>query len=286
MNALMRLVVTHCPAMLRNGTPQHQIALMGAMKALVTHPSLDVYPSITEHIFDVAVFLSDYISDDVRNHVARLDNARLTDESRCLFILGTTAPADGWLMLTKPVNTLGQPTSQPSTPIPLQSQPSPYQSPQLSATGPATPQQRYMNQRQMQQQQMQAQQSSQSRAYPQYSQHAVQPNKMLPAQLQRTPSLQNSPSPLQQMQHMQQMQGLAQQRAAQPSPVYGQRPVPVGGQGSLSGAASGKLQIRHEKEMRQYPFMQPRWEILAESSGNPTANETAISLSLFGARKV
>lgn len=54
-------------------------------------------------------------------------------------------------------------------------------------------------------------------------------------------------------------------------------------------AALSKLQTSHsnlQREVKQYPFMQPRWEILAESSGNPNLNETAISLSLFGARKV
>lgn len=272
--------------MMRNATHVHQAALMVAMKSLVAHPTLEVYPSISEHIFDVAAFMSDYISEDVRNHVARLDNGRLADDSRTLFILGATAPVDGWLVLTKPINhPLNQPSSQPPTPGLTQSQPSPYQSPQMSASGPATPQQRYFNQQQRQQQ-LQAQQAQQMRPYSQYPQHPAQQNKNLPAQLQRVPSNQPSPSPLQQMQHMQQMQSLAQQRATQPSPVYSQRSAPASGQAGMSGAVPAKLQIRQEKEVRQYPFVQPRWEILAESSGNPTANETAINLSLFGARKV
>lgn len=295
LNALLRLAIAHCPAMLRNATHQHQSVLMSAMKSLITHPFLALYPSVTEHIFDVAIFLSDYISDDVRHQVARLDNIRPTDDARCLFMLGATAPVDGWLVLTKPLDPLTQPSSQSSTPGPIQSQPQPYQSSQTSAAGPAIPQQRYLNQQRHPQQQhfqnqqaqqgqqaQQAQQAQQQRQYQQYPQH---PNKMLPAQLQRNPSFQNSQSQLQQMQQMQQMQGLAQQRATQPSPVYTQRPTPTS-QNSHSGAAPGKIQIRHEKEMRQYPFVQPRWEILADSSGNPNANETAISLSLFGARKV
>lgn len=88
------------------------------------------------------------------------------------------------------------------------------------------------------------------------------------------------------MQQLQQMQGLAQQRAMQPSPAYSQRPTPAASQGTATNTGLGKLQIRQEKELRHYPFVQPRWEILAESSGNPNANETAINLSLFGARKV
>lgn len=282
MNALLRLAVTHCSTMLRNATHHHQTALMEVMKLLVAHPTLELYPTISEHIFDVAAFLSDYIFDDVRNHVARLDSVRLTDDSRCLFVLGVTAPVDGWLVLTKPVNPpLNQPSSQP--PTPGSSQPAPYHSPQMSATGSATPQQRYLNPQQQRQQHAQTQQT---RPYPQYTQHPNQQNKMFPAQLQRTPSNQASPSALQQMQQMQQMQGLAQQRATQPSPVYSQRPTPAASSGGANGTAPAKLQIRQEKEIRQYPFVQPRWEILAESSGNPHANETAISLSLFGARKV
>lgn len=107
---------------------------------------------------------------------------------------------------------------------------------------------------------------------------------MLPAQLQRTPSGQATPAPLTPMQQMQQMQ----QRAMQPSPVYSQRSTPAAGQGQGQAGAQppGKLQLKQEKEIRHYPFVQPRWEILAESSGNPTGNETAINLSLFGARRV
>ncbi|KAF1947285.1 hypothetical protein EJ02DRAFT_139344 [Clathrospora elynae] len=288
LNALLRLTISHAPTMLHNATHPHQTSLMSVMTALLTHPLLDLHPTIAEHIFDVTVLLSDYISDDVRFNIARLDGPRIANDARCLFILAVIAPVDGWLVLAKPVNPPPvQPSSLPPTPAPLPSQPSPYQSPQISATTPAAPQQRYFNQQQQRQQQMQmqAQQAQHMRTYPQYP-HQHPQNKMLPAQLQRTPSNQPSPSPLQQMQHMQHMQGLAQQRATQPSPVYSQRPTPAVGQGAMGSQAPGKLQIKQEREVRQYPFVQPRWEILAESSGNPHANETAINLSLFGARKV
>jgi mediator of RNA polymerase II transcription subunit 12 len=283
LNALLRLAVSHASTLVTNATHQHQSAMMSALTALLTHAQLETYPTIAEHIFDVTVFLSDYISDDVRFHVTRLDGVRLANDARCVFILGVTAPVDGWLVLAKPVNPpLNQASSQPPTPTPLQTQPTPYQSPQLSATGSASPQQRYFNQQQQRQQQMQAQAQQQMRTYPQYPVHPQ--NKMLPAQLQRNPSGQASPSPLQQMQHMQQMQ----QRAMQPSPVYTQRPNPAAGPAQVGTQAPppGKLQIRQEREVRQYPFVQPRWEILAESSGNPSQNETAINLQLFGARKV
>jgi mediator of RNA polymerase II transcription subunit 12 len=264
---------------------------MIALEALLTHTTLVLYPAIVEHVFDVAIILSDHISDDVRIHIARLESTRATECPRSHFILGVAAPVDGWLVLTKPVN-LPQSSPQPSTPNTAQNQASPYQSPHLNSSTPATPQQRYYNQQHQQRQQVQ--QAQQMRTYPQYPQQSIPPNRQLPAQLQRTPSYQSSSSPLQQMQHMQQMQGLAQQRASQPSPVHSQRSAPAAGQGGAGGPVGGttalsKMQASHanqQKEMRQYPFVQPRWEILAESSGNPSLNETAINLSLFGARKV
>ena len=282
--------------MLQSATPANQIALTVALQALLTSPTLELFPSIAEHIFDVSVVLSDRITDDVRIQMASLDRAKVTESTRSHFVIGAVAPIDGWLVLTKPVTLPLNPQAfaQPSTPTPTHSQPSPYQSPQTAPSVPATPQQRYFNQQQQQRQQMQnAQQAQQMRSYPQYQQHPMQSGRQLPPQLQRTPSYQNSPSPLQQMQHMQQMQSLAQQRATQPSPVHSQRSTPAASQGSMGGPVGGgsmsKMQTpfaNQQREVRQYPFVQPRWEILAESSGNPNLNETAINLSLFGARRV
>lgn len=288
LDALLHLAVAHGAVMLRTATYLQQTALVAALDALLAHTTLELYPSITEHVFDVAVFLSDHLSNDARSNTSRLDAPRSAESTRSHFILGAAAPVDGWLVLTRPLHVPVNPqtASQPSTPGTIQNQSSPYQSPQMMASTPATPQQRYFNQQQQQRQQMQqAQQQQQMRGYPQ------QPNRQLPAQLQRTPSYQSSASPLQQMQHMQQMQGLAQQRSSQASPVHSQRMAPAAVQG-VAGASGGnapgnKSQIANQqREMRQYPFTQPRWEILAESSGNPSLNETAINLSLFGARKV
>jgi mediator of RNA polymerase II transcription subunit 12 len=297
LNVLLRLAISYGAALVRNAAHAHQTALVIALKNLLTHATLELYPAIIEHVFDVASILSDYVSDDVRNHTARFENTRVEDSSLSDFILGVSAPVDGWLVLTKPVNLPSNPqtSSQPPTPMTTQTQASPYQSPQLAVSNPATPQQRYFNQQHQQRQQLQqvqqAQQSQQSRTYPQYPQHAIQPSRQLSGSLQRTPSFQGSASPLQQMQ---QMHGLAQQRATQPSPVHSQRPTIATSQG-VSGGPGGinptlsKLQTSYttqQRESKQYPFMQPRWEILAESSGNPNLNETAINLCLFGARKV
>jgi mediator of RNA polymerase II transcription subunit 12 len=281
-NALFRMLLSHSTALLQNASHQHQTALMTALKSLIVHPVLEVYPRIAEHIFDVAVVLSDLLSDDVRIQLARVETTTCTDDPRCSFIVGSAMPIDGWLVLTKPVPQ-AQPAqnlapSQPQTPASQQ------QNPQIPGSGAPTPQQRYFHQQQQRQQQMQAQQAQQAqqmRSYPQYPQHTHPQNKMLPAQLQRNPSNQSTPTPLQQMQHMQHMQSMAQQRATQPSPVQSQRATPAAG-GPV--ASTGKLPAQ-PKEVRQFPYQQPRWEILAESSGNPNANETAINLSLFGARR-
>jgi mediator of RNA polymerase II transcription subunit 12 len=270
------------------------MTLMVTLKFLVTHPVLETHPSITEHILDVAVFLSDYTSDDVRNQLARLESIGSKEDPFCSCIFGTTTPVDGWLVLTKPVSHIQtpsqaqaqaqtQPQHQLSAPSPNQSLTPQYQGQTAQTPGPgaAANQQRYLNQ-QRQQQQMQAHQAQQMRNYPPYPPQTTPQTKMLPAQLSRASSNMSAHSPLQQMQHMQHMQGLAQQRATQPSPVSSQRPAPATG---MAGAMAAKLQTRQEREVRQYPFVQPRWEILAESSGNPNANETAINLSLFGARR-
>lgn len=275
MNALFRVLLSHSTSLVQNAPHQHQTALMVALKALIVHPVLEVYPRIAEHIFDVAVILSDLLSDDVRIQLARSESATCPEDPRCLFLVGSRMPVDGWLVLTKPVN---QPQNLSSSQ--LHSPSTQQQLPQMPSSGAPTPQQRYFNQQQQRQQQMQAQQAQQMRSYPQYSQHTHPQNKMLPAQLQRTPSNQPNPTPVQQMQHMQHMQSLAQQRATQPSPVQSQRPTPAAG----GPSSSSKLQAT-QREVKQFPYMQPRWEILAESSGNPNANETAINLSLFGARR-
>ena len=278
---MFRVLLSHSTSLLRNAAHQHQTALMIALKSLIVHPVLEIYPRIAEHVFDVAVVLSDLLSDDVRIQLARAETATCSDDPRCSFIVGSTMPIDGWLVLTKPVPQPQLP-SQPQSPAPQQGQ----QNSPMSGSG-ATPQQRYFNQQQQRQQLMQAQQAQQMRNNPQYPQHTHPQNKMLPAQLQRTPSNQATPTPLQQMQHMQHMQSLAQQRATQPSPVQSQRATPAaGGPGGTSTSGLSKLPAKAPAvEVRQFPFQQPRWEILAESSGNPNANETAINLSLFGARR-
>ncbi|KAF2477271.1 uncharacterized protein BDR25DRAFT_390811 [Lindgomyces ingoldianus] len=294
LHALLRLIVVQDSMLSSKAGSQHQAALLLSLRSLFTHPALRNYASMSEYIFDVAAVLSDEVSDEVRAHLYKLETAKPMEDPRCAFIFGSAPPLDGWLALTKPVT----PSLTPQTSSSQQSQPSqagygqsPHHQTQQHQSPSPSPIQRSMSQQQQQQQQMQAQ--AQARMYPQYSQHS-QHNK-LPPQFQRIGSnIGQNPtqSQLQQMQQMQQMQGLAQQRATQPSPVQLQRQASSTSQSqpqaqSAVGLAGKQGLAKQEKpEMRQLPFVLRRWEVLPESGGNPAGNETAISLSLFGARKV
>ncbi|KAF2703949.1 hypothetical protein K504DRAFT_417440 [Pleomassaria siparia CBS 279.74] len=283
LDALLHLAVVHSPVLSNKAGNQQQAALLWSLKILFTHPTLCVAPFIAQYVFDVAVLLSDSVSDEVRNHLAKLDASKFSDDARCTFIFGTISPPDGWLILTKPVtpSATSQSTSssQPPTQHSNHSQ-SPQQYQQFPNASPASLQRSLSQQQQQQQQQMMQNQAS-GRVYPHYPQHAQQHSKM-PPQFQRMPT-QTQQTQLQQLQQMQQMQGAAQLRASQASPV--QRPSAPAPQ---SSSQTGKVNsAKQEKlEMRPVPFSLRKWEILPESGGNPAGNETAISLSLFGARKV
>ncbi|KAL5113832.1 RNA polymerase II mediator complex subunit [Pleosporales sp. CAS-2024a] len=289
---LLHLAASRGPQVLLNATQSHQMALMLALQAILDHTTLESVPSIAEHVLDIAILLSDHVADDVRQQIASLEGARPTSSLSNHFLFGSKAPIDGWLALMKPITPSLDPQFPEATiPNTTQYQPSPYQSPQATLSQPATPHQRYLNH---QHQRQQLQYTQQMRSYHSYSRNAVQHGRQLPAQLQRAAYQHSTSSPLQQMQHMQQLQSVHQQRASQPSPVHSQRPIPAANPGSASAsvgnhAALGKTQASYgnaQRESRQYPFVQPRWEILAESSGNPNLNETAVSMSLFGARRV
>ena len=103
-NALFRILLSHRTSLVQNASHQHQTSLLVALKALIVHPTLEVYPRIAEHIFDVAVILSDLLSDDVRIQLARTESATYTDDPRCVFLVGSAMPVDNWLVVTKPVS--------------------------------------------------------------------------------------------------------------------------------------------------------------------------------------
>lgn len=290
LNAFLRLTVVHGPSLMLKASNQHQAALLWTLRVLSAQTSLEPFPSVVQYILDVTTLLSDSASDDVRKHLARLDLAKPAGMPSCAFAFGSIPPPDGWLSLTKPVTTplnaqavsTASPQSQPQS---ASSNQSPYQSLQQQQQqhgGSPGPLQRSMSQQHFQQQ---LQSQAQARSYTQYPQHA-QSHKMLPQQLQRMVSNGHSgqATQLQQLQQMQQMQAYAQQRNTQVSSSQQQRAAAMASQ----TPATGKVGVvKQEKvEMKSVPFGLNRWEVLPESGGNPLGNETAISLTLFGARRV
>ncbi|KAF2653975.1 hypothetical protein K491DRAFT_717612 [Lophiostoma macrostomum CBS 122681] len=286
LNALLRLTLIHGSMLLHKAPNQHQAAILWSLRLLFTHPVLDNHPVILEYIFDIAVFLSDSISDDVRNHLIKMNTAKPTDEPRCAFLFGTPSTFDGWLALAKPLAPTSSAQSTATAQQPVQQnnnapgQQPPFYNQQLQSPGSAALQR--SSSQQHQQQQMHAQ--NQNRMYPQYPQHPQQ-NKTL-SHFQRMASNSNgNHSQLQQMQQMQQLQGLAQQRSAQSSPLQMQRQPGQPSQAGNTQAGRPGAARQDKPEIKTLPYALKRWEILPESGGNPAGNETAISLSLFGARR-
>jgi mediator of RNA polymerase II transcription subunit 12, fungi type len=285
-DALLKLSVVQISLPLTKVGNQTQAAFLWYLRSLFTHSSLQASPSLTEFIFDIATVFSDLISDEVRAHLMKMDAAKSLDDARCAYVFGSVPPVDGWLGLVKsPTNstTAQVATSQTQSPnaTPNQSQQS-YSSQQFNSPSPV-PMHRSLSQQQQQQQQAQA------RMYAQYPQHA-QHKTMMP----QFPRMNSGPGQTPQMQPTaaQQMQmNFAQQRAGAPSPVSGQRQVsqpstPQNTSQTATNSAKGALSRQDKPEARPIPFPLRRWEIIQESGSNASGNETALSLSLFGARKV
>lgn len=254
---------------------------MWSLRSLLAHPCLESFALVQQYVFDVATLLSDYISEDVRKYLTRLDMAKCGADNRYLFIFGAIPQVDGWLGLTKPAPATGasqagsSPQGQPQTPS------STSQNQQQQNTNIMPPLSRSMSQQHYQQVQGQVQ----GRGL-QYQQNQ-QAHKALAQQLQRAASQGSQNSQLQQMQQFQHMQSMGQQRQMSMSANQQQRmaSTPASALSQTSVGKSGGT--RPEKvDVHPVPFVLNRWEILPESGGNPTANETAISLNLFGARRV
>jgi mediator of RNA polymerase II transcription subunit 12 len=288
LNALLELSVIQIALPIAKTPNQTQAAFLWCLRSLFTHSSLQAFPSMMEFAFDIATVFSDIISEEVRNHLMKLDNAKTLDDARCAFIFGSGPPLDGWLGLVKSPTTSMVPQATPSqsqspSAMPPQNQ-QPYQNPQFNSPSPV-PLHRSLSQQQQQQ--------AQARMYPQYNQQPQhsQHKQMLPqfprmnSAPQQNPQMQ--PTPTQQMQ-----MNFAQQRAGAPSPIAGQRQLPSQPSTPQSvsqpagTAAKAGLQRQDKPEVRPIPFSLRRWEIIPESGGNGSGNETALSLSLFGARKV
>ncbi|PVI06555.1 hypothetical protein DM02DRAFT_638614 [Periconia macrospinosa] len=270
LNVLLRLTVIHGSAMMTHASPQHQATFMWALWSLLSHPYIEDLPSIASSVFDVAVKLSDSISDDARKHLANMSAAKAGGDARCAFMFGTSVQSDGWLNLMKPVVS---PANAQTASSSLQGQ-LPPSSTQASSSHSM---QRSSSQQNIQQSHAQ----SQGRAYTQYPGNSPG-YKMLPQQLQRVASNgQNGQAS--QLQQLQQMQAMAQQRGFQA--VSGQQQRPVTAAPQQTAGAKGNAAKQEKVEMRAVPFSLNRWEILPESGGNLMGNETAISLGLFGARR-
>lgn len=265
LNALLQLLVLQNPALVQKANHQQQAALMTSLQNLFTHPHLENSVGVSQYTFDVATYLSDYIAEDVRKHLSRLVYAKGGSDPRSTFIFGSEPQPDGWLGLVKPA-----PPQQLQTPGSMQSQMQGQQSNAANMLG-----QRGSSQQQYQQG-MQNQAQTRSFGYPQHQ----QTQRVLPQQLQRAASSPNHPtSQLQQMQQMQQMQAMSQQRIGPP-----QRSSSGSSQTSTAGKAGPARQERVDS--KPVPFTVNRWELLPETGTSATGNETAINLSLFGARKV
>jgi mediator of RNA polymerase II transcription subunit 12 len=296
---------------------QHQVALLWSLKRLMTHPALVYYPTMMEFVFDVALLLHDSISDDARQHFTKLDAVKSLRDPRCTFLFGSSPSIDRWLALAKPVtlatNSQPTPSSQPATPSTDQNQ-NPMQQTQLqqplqNRTTPGAsphPLQRSLSQQQRQLQTPQTQNSN--RMYPQYPANPQYPHQRMWSPYPQMPSASGQAqnpqmSQYQQMQRMQQIQqSMAQQQRNMQGPPVPQQtqqqqrqmaPTLTQPSGTSQGGAgkgtagAGTVPTKQDAvEMRMFPFAVKPWEILPESGGNAQANETAISLGLFGARKV
>ncbi|KAJ4358537.1 RNA polymerase II mediator complex subunit [Didymosphaeria variabile] len=264
LSALLRLVVCQSPDLILKANHQHQAALMWNLRNLLTHPQLQAFPSTTQYIFDVSVLLSDHISEDVRKSLIGSSNIKCCSDKRCAFMYGLDPQDDGWLGLTRSLQRAVSPQRQMQASDPTQ--------PQMQSQQQSSP-------AQSRRPSMQQQQHSQSQGrYPQQQ----QPHNLLSQQLQRMGSngQNSSASQLQQMQQMQ--AAMAQQRQNTISPQL-QRTPSAQSQPMKVTKSSGAKQER--VDAKPVPYKLSRWEILPESGGNVSGNETAISLSLFGARK-
>ncbi|KAF1958736.1 hypothetical protein CC80DRAFT_441342 [Byssothecium circinans] len=282
LNVLLRLMVVHCPALVAKASNQQQATLLWTLRGVLSHPYVEAYPATALFVFDVATLFSDSVSEDVRKHLCKVDAGKNAGDARCAYIFGGAISPDGWLNLMKPTTNASLPQSVLSPQAKLLATtagPNQHQNQQPFPPG-SGPMQRTASQQNLPQQ---TQAQSHARAY-QYPQ--TQPgHKILPQQLQRVAPNGHGgqTTQLQQLQQMQQMQAFAQQRNVQASQGQQQRAVSISSQQQIGAKSSATK--KEKVEMKAVPFTLNRWEILPDSGGNPSGNETAINLSLFGARK-
>jgi mediator of RNA polymerase II transcription subunit 12 len=193
-DALLRLAVIHKNFLhAPKANCGEQLSMLRTLCILITESQLETFQSTSEFIFDVAAYLSDDLSDDLRAHFLKSECQRRNDDPRISFLFGPNQVTDGWvgLVTTNHSTSSSGPISRPNTP----------------------------------------------------------PARFGPGQ--------------------QQLSGMrAQQRP--PAPQRQANPMP-------NPPKSFNAPV---------PFTLRRWELLPEQGNNSSGNDTAISLSLFGARKV
>ncbi|KAF2735135.1 hypothetical protein EJ04DRAFT_220246 [Polyplosphaeria fusca] len=268
LDSLLHLCIVHDSVPWHRNESPVQAALLWGLRTLFTHPVVQKYSALVEQIFDVAVLLSDSLSDESRARLAQLNTAKPADDARCSFIFGGTRINDAWLGLSKPIVSSSS-QHQPQSALLPQSQQHSNQS-----TSPST----FQRSVSQQHQQQLGQHLVQPRGYPQYPQYPQQQQK-LPPQVQRSFV---AGGQAQQQNQIQQTQAVAQHRNPQSSSSHQSRPT------AITSSQTGKGSFtKHEKvDIKILPFAIKSWEILPENGGNSIANDTAINLSLFGARKV
>ncbi|KAF2752001.1 hypothetical protein M011DRAFT_463486 [Sporormia fimetaria CBS 119925] len=288
--ALLTLAADHAAPSLQNIPIQQQAAFVWSIGRLFAEPALSAHSRIPQFAYDVAMVLHDVISEDARVHLSKLHAAKTHEDLRCSFLFGGTASADGWVALVKPIPLPNTTPTVPSPQIPptSASSPSPQQfqgaSPlALNLTPPPQSFGQYNTQ------QPNPQLSNTGRMFPQYPQHPQRPppDRLLTQLHQLGPTLtQKQQAQLQQMQRMQ-LQGLTQQQRNLQSHMQLQRQAASASPrpGMQTPTRTGGPATKQENvELRTFPFTLKPWELLAESGGNAIANDTAVSLSLFGAR--
>lgn len=280
---LLRLAVIYKPYFQSGkATTSHLASFLVPLRALLVTPELQQHLVTLEYVFDVAAYFSDDLTDELRIQFSKLELSKGQADPRTAFIFGASPSPDGWLGLISPqlANngsssgpqltslssvqvTTGPPsrTQSPVTPNPINRPQTPQQRAMPQQRQPPGQQQRFLSQAQMQ---MQPQSHAPSRDFhqqqnPAYNYHHQQ-------QQQQLPQSHGVPAPTAQTQS----QSQAQQ----------QMPTPT------TTPAAQSFQQVGKQEIRPVPFTLRRWEILPDSAASGAGNDTALSLTLFGARRV
>lgn len=250
LSAVLELAVAHHEAFRATikSSASPVTCFVWSLRTLLANPELSRYPALAEYIYDVVSLFVDDLPDDIRCHISKIHSTKAVENpSPYLLSLFDCPPQpDAWLGLISPNNPICNPPKPSSSPADA-----------LSQT-PATP--------------MSLQQPPQRTPTPQQSSPAPPPPPLNPFQ----------PAFLQQAAHAQ-YQAQQQQRTPTPFQRHQSGPLP-----SPTGKTPGSQAYGSQRqlELRPVPFQLRRWDILPDPATSQGLNDTAINLSLFGARRV